>query len=131
MVDCGGYHIDAEDPYVKRHEHKNAITVNPDLASNPDLVAYFGEEHFPMLQNQQFDLIAVEGSRISDTPEGRKELARITSKTGQILNVMADGVGRQFSWEDNALNCWADNYVLPPPVPGFEKLPEVNETFKY
>lgn len=131
LVECSGNPTDTSDPYVMKHEHKKAITINPDLASNPTLVAYFGDQEFPMLYDQQFHLIVIEGTKISDTPKGREELGRITFKDGHVLLETGDAAGREFSWEDNAAEHWHASYVAPFIVPGFESLPQVSESFKF
>ncbi len=93
IVNEGGYplaskHLDEEESeeYRGLHEHRDAITINPHLAANPTIVGYFGLQSFPMLADDQFDLIVIEGISIEFTIKGEEELNRILSMKGEIVD---------------------------------------------
>jgi hypothetical protein len=116
LADMGGYPLKEDDyseKYKKEHQHLNAITINPHLASNPTLVGFFGGQCFPMLKDAQFDLIAIEGTQIFDTADGRDELKRLLSPQGKVIHNIGGKQGYEFSWEDNAKDLRAPDYELP------------------
>lgn len=118
-----------DDAYQEQHAHHNAITINPHLATNPTLVGVFGAQKFPMLDDGQFDLIVIEGTSISDTEIGRLELERLRNpEGGQVVVNLGDKSGKKFSWEDNAANCWDEEYQAPEVV--IEDL-NIYESFNY
>ncbi len=105
---------EGDDNYANEHAHEGAITINPHLASNPTLVGFFGSQAFPMIADEQFDLIVIEGTHVNDTPIGRSELIRIASKTAQIvIAVVEDPSAIAFTWEENSRNPQSENYVMP------------------
>jgi hypothetical protein len=115
FADDGSYPLrqDEWEEYRLRHKHPKAITINPHLAHNPTLVGFFGAQQFPMLKSGQFDLIVIEVARILDTPIGRKELGRLASAQGKVIQTLGDKCGYAFSWEDNTKNAREPDYVLP------------------
>lgn len=94
--------VDKSERYRECHEHREAITINPLLAANPTLVGFFGAQKFPMLADGQFDLIAIEGTMIEDTPVGREELKRLLSSHGAVVqyNGLPEMKAYEFSWEN-------------------------------
>ncbi len=114
--------------YQKVHNHFHAITINPHLAHNPTLVGFFGAQRFPMLKTGQFDVIVIEGTKISDTRIGRDELNRLLRPAGRVVVNQGDEKGLKFSWENNSKNFWANDYVPPPVV--IEDL-NIYESFNY
>jgi hypothetical protein len=106
----------ASETYRRIHKHAGAITINPHLAFNPTLVAFFGRQHLPMLKSGELDLIVIEGTTIDDTDVGRQELQRLPSLNGRVVSNHGSKHGLEFSWEDNAANVWESDYQAPPVV---------------
>lgn len=116
LADSGGFPItEPEDiQYQNEHTHHNAVTIDPHLAANPTLVAFFGAQKLPMIENGHFDLIVIEGVSICDTPIGREELQRVLSPHGRVV-VSQDSIkGYEFSWENNKADMRHSQYITPP-----------------
>jgi hypothetical protein len=128
IADSASYPISHDDPYRKIHAHRNAITVNPHLAANPTLVGFFGAQKFPMIEDEQIDLLVIEGTAIDNTELGREELKRIVNPQGQVVVNQGNKAGREFSWADNDTNVWEPDYVPPKVV--IEDL-NIFESFNY
>lgn len=134
IVDDGGYPLEAKSKnhsrsqnYRMTHAHLNAITINPHLAANPILVGFFGYQNFPMLKDGQFDLIAIEGAAFPETDLTQKELKRLLSPIGHVIEVVGDGKGYRFDLEHCIQNGWS---LMPQdPEPLIENL-DLVEAFK-
>ncbi len=116
LANSGGYPFcdkEEAEEYHFRHTHKGAVTIDPFLAMNPTIVAFFGMHHFPMIEDGQFDLIVIEGTKISDTAEGRKELNRLLSKNGKVCSIYDGTDLRKFSWKKNNEISSEKDFILP------------------
>lgn len=123
LADSGGYPLfsdvvqdEESEKYQREHKHPGAVTINPDLAFNPTLVAFFGEQKIPMLKSGELDLIVIEGTHIIDSPIGREELQRLPSLNGRVVWSIDHKRGLEFSWENNSKNTRAPDYQEPPVV---------------
>ena len=103
-------HDPESEAYRRVHKHAGAVTINPHLAHNPTIVAFFGRQELPMLKSGELDLIVIEGTMIDDTDIGRQELQRLRSLNGRVVSSHGDKQGLEFSWEDNIADVWQPGY---------------------
>lgn len=93
LSDSGGYPIDPiDDPtYHENHAHTGAITVDPDLAKNPTIVVFFGDQSLSaLLKSHQFKKIIIEGVALMEedglplAPYTYSEIDRLLSDDGKL-----------------------------------------------
>lgn len=75
--------------YRKEHVHDGFITIDPDFAKNPTIVAYFGHRELTLFSDHHFDKIVVEGIYIAQLSAGESELKRLLSKNGKLYEAGA------------------------------------------
>jgi hypothetical protein len=89
LVDCGGYSFrnkEAQNKYHCKHKHINCYTVNPSLAYNPSILAFYSYHTLGTIPDKSFSKIIVEGIRLKETSIFASETLRLLKENGVLSN---------------------------------------------
>ncbi len=126
LSNCGGLaHAFKSNYYLKdgydgkyslNHLHPEAVTIDPSLAANPTIVAFFGNQQVSQIfEGQKFDKIIFEGYFTSSEQKFRKfDLFHLLNKNGQIFSCTNSTRGPQ------PIDCWDKAHINNEPHPFFQ-----------
>jgi len=86
--------------YRDQHIHNDAATIDPDIARNPTVVAFFGYQELPMFPDGAFDKIYFEGFCFE--PEEGDALDELGILTKQLYRLLNEG-GKFYSNQNHVL----------------------------